>query len=141
MADIQAGYTLRNRTINASLPSKKMEEEQGMNDKESLMGDNQYQYTSKGDQNQYSSKGDNLVGEGISNMDVSIFGWKFNRVILVTHINIFLYATCFWIQTGTLPVGIYHKKCVINRQHKFCIFFPRVLRFSPHLPIDPSRYE
>lgn len=35
--------------------------------------------------------------------DVFIFGWKFNTVILATHINIFLYSTCFWIQTGTLP--------------------------------------
>ena len=31
-------------------------------------------------------------------------------------------------------------------QAKFClrvcqVVFPRVLRFSPHLPIDPSRYE
>ena len=31
-------------------------------------------------------------------------------------------------------------------QAKFCLWvcqvvFPRVLRFSPHLPIDPSRYE
>lgn len=27
------------------------------------------------------------------------------RVIIITHINIFLYATCFWIQNGTLPVS------------------------------------
>ena len=25
------------------------------------------------------------------------------RVTLITHINIFLYSTCYWIQSGTLP--------------------------------------
>ncbi|XP_022337784.1 solute carrier family 22 member 18-like [Crassostrea virginica] len=35
--------------------------------------------------------------------DVTIGKWKFNKVILSTHFNIFLYATCFWIQIGTLP--------------------------------------
>ncbi|KAL3889020.1 hypothetical protein ACJMK2_001379 [Sinanodonta woodiana] len=34
---------------------------------------------------------------------IRLFGRDFNTVILVTHINIFLYASCFWIQTGTLP--------------------------------------
>ena len=26
-----------------------------------------------------------------------------SRVTLITHINIFLYSTCYWIQSGTLP--------------------------------------
>ena len=31
--------------------------------------------------------------------------WNRRRVIfLVTHFNVFLYATCFFIQVGTLPV-------------------------------------
>ncbi|KAK3588585.1 hypothetical protein CHS0354_001911 [Potamilus streckersoni] len=34
---------------------------------------------------------------------IQLFGRDFNKIILVTHINIFLYAACFWIQTGTLP--------------------------------------
>lgn len=38
--------------------------------------------------------------------DVTIGKWKFNKVILSTHFNIFLYATCFWIQIGTLPVSL-----------------------------------
>ena len=29
----------------------------------------------------------------------------YRRVIYSTHFNIFLYSTCFWIQTGTLPVS------------------------------------
>ena len=103
MADSQTGYNLRNRTINASVRPKTMDEEPVDSDKELLMGDNQYKYL---------SKGDDLHGEGISNMDVTIFGWKFNKVIAVTHINIFLYATCFWIQTGTLPVGIITDQCL-----------------------------
>lgn len=37
---------------------------------------------------------------------VRLFGWNLNKVIIVTHVNIFLYSTCFWIQTGTLPVSI-----------------------------------
>ena len=36
---------------------------------------------------------------------VTIAGRTFNYVILTTHVNIFLYATCFWIQTGALPVS------------------------------------
>ena len=36
---------------------------------------------------------------------IKILRWSFNKVVFVTHINIFLYSTCFWIQTGTLPVG------------------------------------
>ena len=36
---------------------------------------------------------------------VKIFNFKVHKVVLVVHINIFLYATCFWIQTGTLPVS------------------------------------
>jgi hypothetical protein len=38
--------------------------------------------------------------------EIRIGKWKFNRVILSTHFNIFLYATCFWIQIGTLPVRL-----------------------------------
>ncbi|XP_062568913.1 solute carrier family 22 member 18-like [Saccostrea cucullata] len=38
-----------------------------------------------------------------STNEVQIGKWKFNRVIFSTHFNIFLYATCFWIQIGTLP--------------------------------------
>lgn len=40
-----------------------------------------------------------------SSSDIAIGKWKFNKVILSTHFNIFLYATCFWIQIGTLPVS------------------------------------
>ena len=36
---------------------------------------------------------------------IKIFRWSFNKVVFVTHLNICLYSTCFWIQTGTLPVG------------------------------------
>lgn len=36
--------------------------------------------------------------------DIHLFGWSFNKVILLTHVNIFLYSACFWIQNGTLPV-------------------------------------
>ena len=28
------------------------------------------------------------------------------RTILTTHVNVFLYATCFWIQIGVLPVSM-----------------------------------
>ncbi|OWF38856.1 solute carrier family 22 member 18-like [Mizuhopecten yessoensis] len=35
--------------------------------------------------------------------DIKIFGRSFNSTIVATHVNIFLYATCFWIQTGALP--------------------------------------
>lgn len=28
------------------------------------------------------------------------------RTLLTTHVNVFLYATCFWIQIGVLPVSI-----------------------------------
>ncbi|XP_045181173.2 solute carrier family 22 member 18-like [Mercenaria mercenaria] len=35
--------------------------------------------------------------------EIHLFGWTFNKVILLTHVNIFLYSACFWIQTGTLP--------------------------------------
>ncbi|KAK6187074.1 hypothetical protein SNE40_006322 [Patella caerulea] len=34
---------------------------------------------------------------------IKIAGRKFHKVILVTHFNVFLYATCFWIQQGVLP--------------------------------------
>lgn len=38
--------------------------------------------------------------------EIRIGKWKINKVILSTHFNIFLYATCFWIQIGTLPVSL-----------------------------------
>lgn len=31
---------------------------------------------------------------------------KKTTILLVTHFNVFLYATCFFIQTGTLPVSL-----------------------------------
>ena len=31
---------------------------------------------------------------------------RYKRVLIVTHVNIFLYAMCFWIQNGSLPVNI-----------------------------------
>lgn len=34
-----------------------------------------------------------------------LFGRVFNSVIVATHVNICLYATCFWIQIGVLPVS------------------------------------
>lgn len=36
--------------------------------------------------------------------DIYLFGWRFRRAVFVTHLNILMYSTCFWIQTGTLPV-------------------------------------
>lgn len=36
---------------------------------------------------------------------VRIWGRAYNLVILITHLNICLYATCFWIQIGALPVS------------------------------------
>lgn len=38
-----------------------------------------------------------------SSQNIRVFKWKLNKVILITHLNIFLYSTCFWIQNGTLP--------------------------------------
>ncbi|KAH3709493.1 solute carrier family 22 member 18-like [Dreissena polymorpha] len=35
--------------------------------------------------------------------NINVFRWTLNKVILMTHVNIFLYSTCFWIQSGTLP--------------------------------------
>ncbi|XP_069105931.1 LOW QUALITY PROTEIN: solute carrier family 22 member 18-like [Argopecten irradians] len=35
--------------------------------------------------------------------NIKLLGRSFNTVIVATHVNIFLYATCFWIQTGALP--------------------------------------
>ncbi|XP_071109806.1 solute carrier family 22 member 18-like [Haliotis cracherodii] len=34
---------------------------------------------------------------------IRIRGWRINIVIAVTHLNIFLYSTCLFIQNGTLP--------------------------------------
>merc|ERR1712012_1436606 len=28
---------------------------------------------------------------------------KSKRIVLITHFNVFLYAACYWIQSGTLP--------------------------------------
>ncbi|XP_041361794.1 solute carrier family 22 member 18-like [Gigantopelta aegis] len=44
-----------------------------------------------------------LSPDGAGDQTVKIFNFKVHKVVLVVHINIFLYATCFWIQTGTLP--------------------------------------
>ncbi|KAK3087813.1 hypothetical protein FSP39_010977 [Pinctada imbricata] len=43
------------------------------------------------------------VERGYPTRTIHIAGRQFNLVILMTHLNIFMYATCFWIQTGTLP--------------------------------------
>lgn len=57
----------------------------------------------------FTDKQNLLNGEkSASNMEtkhkeITILGWSLNRVILITHLNIFLYSACFWIQTGTLP--------------------------------------
>lgn len=40
------------------------------------------------------------------NRSITIFGRSFNYILLLTHFNIFLYAACFFIQVGTLPVSI-----------------------------------
>ena len=106
MTDTGTDPQLKHRT-NQSTSPKGMDSEQTENDEDLSMGDNQFLL--KGDnqqEKQYLSKEDNLQRKGISSMDVTVFGWTFNKVIAVTHFNIFLYATCFWIQTGTLPVGI-----------------------------------
>ena len=33
---------------------------------------------------------------------------SFNKAVLVTHINIFLYSCCFWIQQAVFPVSFSH---------------------------------
>ena len=48
--------------------------------------------------------------------EVKVFGWRFNKAVFVTHINIFLYSTCFWIQTGTLPVFILYSHRLTGRE-------------------------
>ena len=48
---------------------------------------------------------------------VTIMGRQFNSVILMTHFNIFLYAMCFWIQTGTLPVSV-----IVLVHYYICIY-------------------
>ena len=35
------------------------------------------------------------------------------RTVLTTHVNVFLYATCFWIQIGVLPVSVSLLACSI----------------------------
>ncbi|XP_052763678.1 solute carrier family 22 member 18-like isoform X2 [Mya arenaria] len=35
--------------------------------------------------------------------NIRVFKWSLHKVIIITHFNIFLYSTCFWIQIGTLP--------------------------------------
>lgn len=44
---------------------------------------------------------------GLNNVyeTVCIAGRTFKVVSLITHLNICLYATCFWIQIGALPVS------------------------------------
>lgn len=32
--------------------------------------------------------------------------YSIRTIVFVTHFNIFLYSTCFWIQLGTLPVSM-----------------------------------
>ena len=34
------------------------------------------------------------------------------RIVLITHFNVFMYATCYWIQSGTLPVCLWVFVCV-----------------------------
>ncbi|XP_005109387.1 solute carrier family 22 member 18 [Aplysia californica] len=34
---------------------------------------------------------------------VRIAGYSFNKIVLVAHVNIFLYSTCFWIQNAVFP--------------------------------------
>ena len=73
-----------------------------------MSGDEQYTKNAE-----WSEKSDPNVKKTETNQsamdqyNVRLFGWTFHRVILVTHVNIFLYSTCFWIQTGTLPVSIH----------------------------------
>ena len=45
-------------------------------------------------------------GQMDASSTVNIVGRKVNYVILLAHFNIFLYALCFWIQNGTLPVRL-----------------------------------
>ena len=44
---------------------------------------------------------------GNNGYTLRIAGRTFNSVILITHLNICLYATCFWIQIGALPVSMF----------------------------------
>ena len=41
------------------------------------------------------------------NNSVNFFGRHFNRFVMVTHINIFLYSCGFWIQLAVFPVSFY----------------------------------
>lgn len=47
--------------------------------------------------------------------NIHVFGWSLNRVILLTHVNIFLYSACFWIQNGTLPVCCFFMTVLLGR--------------------------
>ncbi|KAH3709494.1 solute carrier family 22 member 18-like isoform X2 [Dreissena polymorpha] len=47
--------------------------------------------------------GENRVHEYKHN--IHVFRWTLNKVILMTHVNLLLYSTCLWIQSGTLPLA------------------------------------
>lgn len=38
--------------------------------------------------------------------EVIILGYHFDKVVLVTHVNIFLYSCAFWIQQAVVPVSV-----------------------------------
>ena len=103
---------LRQRTNQSTyMDSDEVEEDQDL-----VMGDKEHLL--RGD-NLREMKGEDHQRERISNMNVTVFGWTFNKVIAVIHLNIFLYATCFWIQTGTMPVGN-SNRCSKSKSYIIC---------------------
>jgi len=53
-----------------------------------------------------SERGDDIgIGTKEERMKPSGISAANRGVIYSTHFNIFMYSTCFWIQTGTLPVS------------------------------------
>ena len=51
--------------------------------------------------------------------DWNILGYQINKVVLIVHVNICIYATCFFIQIGALPVSYQLVKCAWMRNFRF----------------------
>ncbi|GFO04586.1 solute carrier family 22 member 18 [Plakobranchus ocellatus] len=48
-------------------------------------------------------EGNNVQDENFEKNSISFFGRQFNRVVMVTHVNIFLYSCGFWVQQAVFP--------------------------------------
>lgn len=94
MADVQRRFSERLRAKNNT-------DTEGMNEQVKEFEDTERLLTENG------NMGEKDQAQTGSIHDIKIAGRTFNKVILVTHLNIFLYSTCFWIQIGTLPVSIF----------------------------------